>query len=745
MAAKVQVEVELLNRLTKEYKRVQGSLSKSDQKIIASLKKVRAQSKKTNKSILSNLSAVKIASVALAGFIGGRLVGAFVKAGSEVQDFAVQFEVLLGSADAADKRIKELAKFAESTPFKLADLAEAEKLMLSFGLSADKTTGYLRQLGDVSLGDSEKLKRLALAFSQIQGTGRLMGQDLLQLINAGFNPLQIISEKTGETMLQLKKRMEAGGISAAEVAETFDIATSKGGRFESGMEKMSKTVTGLSSTISDQLSAAMRQMLASGVWDSLQSALKSVAGTMTEMLKNGTFERWGKGLMGLVEAAGMFVKGIMKIRELLHGPDSIGDDNFLTDPNVTAKVQKNIDKLIALQDTIVNLKSENDKFNAAQRFYNKDAIKASGKLFTALEQEKKLRAETAAITGVELPKEIRLLEEKSAALSKHIEKTKVLAKEVTKTVTEDSPKVKGLTDEQKKAAEDIRKANIKLFQEGQDHGTVAAKKAAERRFEEAEGRKKDLEDAKKVQEELVLMQLSGDALKIEKIKRFQEEKSAILEEAGLSTVELEKITADQIDKVQQNALDREKARSKTKKDIMLQASSSFAQNLQTMAGANKKYGAIFKAGAIAETTISTYQSAQKMFAAGASFPFPANVVMPWVLSASAVGAGLANIAAIKSQKFAQGGVVEGNSFTGDNVPIRANSGEVIFNKKQFKDLTSGRMTGGNNITFEAPQITVNGGGNIGAIQSAVAETYEEMIAKTSEILNDAKLQEQVAQ
>ena len=76
-----------------------------------------------------------------------------------------------------------------------------------------------------------KLSSLTLAFSQVQSTGRLMGQDLLQMIGQGFNPLQIISEKTGRSMADLKKDMENGAISADMVTEAFKIATSEGGRF----------------------------------------------------------------------------------------------------------------------------------------------------------------------------------------------------------------------------------------------------------------------------------------------------------------------------------------------------------------------------------------------------------------------------------------------------------------------------------------------------------------------------------
>ena len=72
----------------------------------------------------------------------------------------------------------------------------------------------LRAIGDISMGDTQKLQSLTLAFAQMSSTGKLMGQDLLQMINAGFNPLSVISEKTGKSIGVLKDEMSKGAISA---------------------------------------------------------------------------------------------------------------------------------------------------------------------------------------------------------------------------------------------------------------------------------------------------------------------------------------------------------------------------------------------------------------------------------------------------------------------------------------------------------------------------------------------------
>lgn len=111
----------------------------------------------------------------------------------------------------------------------------------------------MKMLGDISLGNGERLQSLSLAFGQVQASGRLMGGDLLQMVNAGFNPLEAIAKRTGETMIEVKERMSAGGVSVNEVEQAMKDATSEGGRFFNGMDKASKTFSGVMSTLRDNI------------------------------------------------------------------------------------------------------------------------------------------------------------------------------------------------------------------------------------------------------------------------------------------------------------------------------------------------------------------------------------------------------------------------------------------------------------------------------------------------------------
>ena len=168
---------------------------------------------------------------------------------SEVQSLQISFETLLGSKDKATALFGEIRKFAANTPMMLKDLASGAQTMLAFNISAEKVMPMLHAIGDISMGDAQKFGSLTLAFSQMSATGRLMGQDLLQMINAGFNPLAEISAKTGKTIGELKEEMEKGKISVDMVTDAFLSATAEGGKFNGMLEKQSHGIAGAMSNL----------------------------------------------------------------------------------------------------------------------------------------------------------------------------------------------------------------------------------------------------------------------------------------------------------------------------------------------------------------------------------------------------------------------------------------------------------------------------------------------------------------
>lgn len=257
---------------------------------------------------------------------------------AQMETYEVNFKTLLGSAEASQLKMAELKEYAAKTPFAFTDLAEATQTMLAFNLTSDESALALKHIGDISLGDANKLKSLTLAFSQVSSAGKLAGQDLLQMINAGFNPLQVIAEKTGASYADLKAvmsgektsedfqlRMEAarkeveelgvnasesaimlakigedGMISADMVAAAMRIVTSEGGAFYKALESASDTAKGQIATIQDSWDM-LTGKVTGGVFDKLSTEVfPKVIGWLDEL--NAAYDK--DGFAGLKEAGG---------------------------------------------------------------------------------------------------------------------------------------------------------------------------------------------------------------------------------------------------------------------------------------------------------------------------------------------------------------------------------------------------------------------------------------------------------
>ena len=191
--------------------------------------------------------------------VGGAIasIGWGVQLHAQAEQTQIAFEVMLGSGDAAKTMLADLKAYADKSPFSSIKTNEFAQQLLNYGIAGDKILPTIEMLGDVAAGDEQKFEGLARAFGQRSSTGRLTGGDLNQMINAGFNPLQEIAKKTGESMAVLKKRMEDGGVSAGEVEGAFKDATSEGGRFFGMTARQSETLAGKFSTMKDAVSTSL--------------------------------------------------------------------------------------------------------------------------------------------------------------------------------------------------------------------------------------------------------------------------------------------------------------------------------------------------------------------------------------------------------------------------------------------------------------------------------------------------------
>jgi tape measure domain-containing protein len=179
----------------------------------------------------------------------GAGVGAIMALGSQAEQTSVAFNTLVGNEEKAAKVLQDINNLAARTPYSNLDLVDNAKMMLSFGVEADKVNGYLKQLGDIASGDKNKLSGLSLVLGQVASANKLSGQDNLQFINQGFNPLKELQKMTGKTYAELQDMMSKGQIGFDAVAAAIRHATGEEGAFYQMSEKQSQTFSGKLSTL----------------------------------------------------------------------------------------------------------------------------------------------------------------------------------------------------------------------------------------------------------------------------------------------------------------------------------------------------------------------------------------------------------------------------------------------------------------------------------------------------------------
>lgn len=186
------------------------------------------------------------------------LATAGVKYNATMETYLANLTTLLGgNQQEAQKLLNTLKEMAATTPYETTDLVKATQKMMAFGISANDSLNYLQMLGDISMGDANKMDSLTLAFSQMGASGRASMEDINQMIDTGFNPLTIISQKTGESMADLRDRVSAGKVSFQEIADAMKSATSEGGIYFGSMDKASQTTAGKISTLKDDFNSAL--------------------------------------------------------------------------------------------------------------------------------------------------------------------------------------------------------------------------------------------------------------------------------------------------------------------------------------------------------------------------------------------------------------------------------------------------------------------------------------------------------
>ena len=185
----------------------------------------------------------------------GKIAKDFASAGisfnASIEQYQTSFEVMTGSAEKAAQITQQLKQIAANTPFELPQLADTTQLLMNYGFTADDAMKKMQMLGDISQGSADKMTRIATAYGQMSSAGKVSLEDVKQMIEAGFNPLQEISKSTGESMASLYDRISDGSLSVDEITASMERSTSAGGKYFQSMDKQSQTLNGKISTLKD--------------------------------------------------------------------------------------------------------------------------------------------------------------------------------------------------------------------------------------------------------------------------------------------------------------------------------------------------------------------------------------------------------------------------------------------------------------------------------------------------------------
>lgn len=213
-----------------------------------------------NLSSFINIANGVVSVVETIGRAVGSVVEPMITLNARTQDAMTAFTQMLGSAEAAEVFIEKIDKFASETNFETQPLTDMSQKMLAVGFAADQVIPTLTGIGNAVAGlggSAEKLDRVSTAIAQIKSKGRVQGEELLQMMEAGIPAADILQEKLGLTAEQV------GNIGNESVDADKAIQALIEGmneRFPDMMKKQSDNFNGMISTIKDNVALITREI-----------------------------------------------------------------------------------------------------------------------------------------------------------------------------------------------------------------------------------------------------------------------------------------------------------------------------------------------------------------------------------------------------------------------------------------------------------------------------------------------------
>ena len=255
---------------------------------------------KASALISMGMNAISVAAGTALAKIGAQavqMVSTVVSTGLEfnrqMENYQLAFENLLGDAQAAGDALDAIKADAAKTPFDVAGLVSANRLLISTGQSAEEARQVINALGNAvsaSGGGNEELQRMAANLQQIANVGQAAAVDIKQFAYAGIDIYGLLADYTGLARDEVQQLT----ISYDLLAEALKAASAEGGRYAGAMEAYSQTLQGQMDTLADN-AAQLAGALTEGLFEAQKDLVAAAAGWIDTL--STTLETEGPGAM----------------------------------------------------------------------------------------------------------------------------------------------------------------------------------------------------------------------------------------------------------------------------------------------------------------------------------------------------------------------------------------------------------------------------------------------------------------
>ena len=312
-----------LNDNRAEQARLSVEVAKANNEISKQTKQMRetasAADKATDstKALANGLNLIK---GIVAGYAGKKLFDVLIGTNKDYEQALTSFEVILGSADKADKLMSDLEKFASVTPFNTEDVQKASTMLLGYGVEAENLLDIMGRLGDLSQGSAEKLDRVSLAYGQMLAKGKVTGEEMRQLIEAQVPLLQGLADYLGKSTAEVQDMVSKGSVGINDLNGAIVKMTSEGGKFFNMMEKQSETMGGKLATLEDNISIIGRN-IGEETFQALKGELEEVISALDRMSEDGSLDEFaqniGEDIASVITFIANLIKFLYEIKDVL--------------------------------------------------------------------------------------------------------------------------------------------------------------------------------------------------------------------------------------------------------------------------------------------------------------------------------------------------------------------------------------------------------------------------------------------